>query len=128
MRSELPPDCSRSLNYASMIETLKLLEGEELSLFIDGGPGEYTESGSGARASRIQAKGMLRHYAYGGWAEGFALGDGARILLYEPDFISATLTTVDGVDLCWVTIELAEIGFSIGNPGGMESDEFDLFP
>jgi hypothetical protein len=42
--------------------------------------------------------------------------------------ISATLTTVDGVDLFWVTIELAEIRFSIGNPGSMETDEFDLFP
>jgi hypothetical protein len=75
MRTDLPPDCRRSLDYASMIETLKLLEGEELCLFISGGAAE--------KASRIQAKGILRHYAYG-WAEGFALGDAARVLLYEP--------------------------------------------
>jgi hypothetical protein len=127
MRSDLPPDCSQSLDYTSTIETLKLLDGEELCLFIDAGPGEYTASGSGARASRIQAKGILRHYAYS-WAEGFALGDGARVLLYEPDFVSASLRTLDGVDLFWVRIELADVKFSIGNPGAMETDEFDLFP
>jgi hypothetical protein len=31
MRIDLPPDCHRSLDYASTIEPLKLLEGEELS-------------------------------------------------------------------------------------------------
>jgi hypothetical protein len=70
---------------------------------------------------------VLRHYAYG-WAEGFALGDAARILLYEPDFVSAHLSTFDGVDFFSVGIKLANIEFSIGNPALVETDEFDLFP
>jgi hypothetical protein len=127
MRLDLPPDWHGSLDYASTIETLKLLEAEELCLFIDGGPGVVTGSDGAAAASRIQAKGILRHYAYS-WAEGFALGDGARILLYEPDFVSASLRTLDGVDSFWVGIELAEIKFTIGSPGGLETDEFVLFP
>jgi hypothetical protein len=127
MRSDLPPDCSRSLDYATTIETLKLLEGEELCLVISGGPGVVTGSDGAEAASRIQAKGILRHYAYS-WGEGFALGAGFRVLLFEPDFVSASLRTIDGVDLFWVSIELADIKFSIGNPGGTETDEFGLFP
>ena len=76
MRSDLPPNSQQSLDYASTIETLKLLDGEEVILFISGGPGEATSTGAEA-ASRIQAKGTLRHYDYGGWAQGFALGDSA---------------------------------------------------
>jgi hypothetical protein len=119
MRSDLPPDCHRSLDYASMIETLKLLEGEDVCLYISGGAGEAS--------SRIQAKGVLRHYAYG-LAEGFALGDGSRVLLYEPDFVSAGLRTVDGVDLFWIGIRLTDLQFTIGGLGSIETDEFDLFP
>jgi hypothetical protein len=102
-----------------MIETLKLLDGE-VCLFISGGSAD-------GKGSRVQAKGVLRHYAYG-WAEGFALGDAARILLYEPDFVSAHLSTFDGVDFFSVGIKLANIEFSIGNPALVETDEFDLFP
>jgi len=76
-------------------------------------------------ASRIQAKGILRHYAYG-WAEGFALGDGARVLLYEGDFIKGHLNTHGGVDLFLVTVHLMNVKFYLGNYH--ETDEFDLFP
>ena len=72
MRADLPPDTQQSLDYTSTIDILRLLEGEEVSLFISGGAGVLV--GNGEAASRIQAKGVLRHYAYGGWAEGFALG------------------------------------------------------
>ncbi len=72
MKTDLPPDCHRPLDYRSTIDTLSLLEGEEVCLFISGGSGVI--AGDGEAASRIQAKGILRHYAYGGCAEGFALG------------------------------------------------------
>jgi hypothetical protein len=128
MRIDLPPDWSESLDYASTIEMLKLLEGEELCLLIYGGPGVVTGSDGAVAASRIQAKGILRNYAYGGWAKGFALGDGARVLLYEPDFVSAGLGSHEGADQFWMSIELAETKIMIGSPGQIETDEFDLFP
>jgi hypothetical protein len=117
MKTDLPPDCERSLDYRATIETLGLLDGEEVCLFISGGAGEA--------ASRIQARGVLRHYRYGGWAEGFALGDVARILLCEPDFVGAEMRTLDGVDLFWIGVTLTTAEFSIGN---LETDEFDRFP
>jgi hypothetical protein len=101
-----------------------LLEGEEVCLSISGGAGVVTRDAEAA--SRIQAKGILRHYAYGAWAEGFALGDAARILLYEPDFVSAEMRTLAGVDLFWISVKLTKVEFSIGNLP--ETDEFDLFP
>jgi hypothetical protein len=120
MRGDLPPDCHRSLDYASTIETLGLLEGETVCLLIPGGSGD-------GKASRIQSKGVLRHYAYG-WAEGFAIGEAARVLLYEPDFISAGLSTADGARFFSVGITLADLDFSIGDPDSLETDEFNLFP
>ncbi len=122
MRTDLPPNTDQSLDYASTIETLKSLEGEEVVLCIDGGPGEGRPGGP---ASRLQAKGILRHYAYG-WAEGFALSDGARVLLYEGDFITGRLNTHEGADLFSVAIHLTNVKFYLGNYN--ETDEFDLFP
>jgi hypothetical protein len=123
MKTDLPPDCHRSLDYTSTIDTLRLLEGEEVCLSISGGAGVITRDGEAA--SRIQAKGVLRHYAYG-WAEGFALGDAARVLLYEPDFVSGEMRTFEGVDLFWISVTLTRVEFTIGNLP--ETDEFDLFP
>lgn len=125
MRTDLPPDSRRTLDYRSTVDTLRLLEGEEVCLFISGGP--RVLDGHGEAASRIQAKGILRHYEYG-WAEGFAIGDAARVLLYEPDFVGAGLRTFDGTDFFSVAIKLDELEFCIGDSGSLETDEFDLFP
>lgn len=125
MRTDLPPDFSRSLDYRSTIHTLRLLEGEEVCLLISGRPRAF--DGHSEAASRIQAKGILRHYTYG-WAEGFAIGDAARVLLYEPDFVRAGVRTFDGNDFFSVDIKLAELEFCIGDSGSVETDEFDLFP
>jgi hypothetical protein len=126
VRAELPSDCHRSLDFREAIATLRLLEGEEVVLFIGGGPGQVT--GDAIACSRIQAKGALRYYDYGGWAEGFAIGDAARVLLYEPDFVEAALTTLDGNAFYTVGIRLVDVAFSVGNPGFHETDEFDCFP
>lgn len=126
MRDELPNDNHRSLDFRETIDTLRLLEGVEVVLVISGGPGQMT--GDAIALSRIQAKGALRHYGYGGWAEGFAIGDCARVLLYEPDFVEASLTTMDGNAFYSVAIGLVDVAFSIGNPGFHETDEFDCFP
>jgi hypothetical protein len=123
MRTDLPPNADQPLDFASTIETLKSLEGEEVVLFIDGGPAEPRPSGAGVAASRLQAKGIIRHYAYG-WAEGFALGDGARVLLYEGDFIRGHLNTHG--DPFSVTVQLMNVTFYLGNHP--ETDEFDIFP
>jgi hypothetical protein len=126
VRAELPTDCHRSLDFRETVATLRLLEGEVVVLFISGGPGQMTADA--IASSRIQAKGALRHYDYGGWAEGFAIGDSARVLLYEPDFVDAALTTLDGNAFYSVVIRLVGAAFSIGNPGFHETDEFDCFP
>jgi hypothetical protein len=127
MPVDFPPDWQESLDYGSTVETLKRLEGQELCLFISGGPGVVTGSDGAEAASRIQAKGILRHYDYS-WAEGFALGDAARVLLYEDDFVGGDLRTLDPADLFWICIELAHVTVCIGSPGGIETEEFDLFP
>jgi hypothetical protein len=125
MPTDLPPD-HRSLDYASTIEALKQLEGEEIWLEISGGPGVVTSDDGAEAASRILAKGVLRHYDYG-WAEGFALGDAARVLLYEGDFISAELAEWDGLDV-GVGIRLVDVTLFIGRPEAVEKDDFDRFP
>ncbi len=76
--------------------------------------------------SRIQSTGILRHYACS-WAEGFAIGDGVRMLLWVPDFVRAHFRTFDGADFVSVTIELAGFTYWIGDAGLLETDEFDLF-
>jgi hypothetical protein len=72
-------------------------------------------TGDAIACSRIQAKGALRYYDYGGWAKGFAIGDAARVLLYEPDFVEAALTTLDGNAFYTVGIRLVDVAFSVGN-------------
>lgn len=115
------------LDYASTIEVLKQLEGEELCLEISGGPGVVTSDDGAQAASRIQAKGILRHYDYGGWAHGFALGDAVRVLLYEGDFIDAGEAYWDA-DWAYVGIRLTDVTLVLGKPGAVGTDEFDLFP
>jgi hypothetical protein len=119
------PD-QRSLDYASMIDALKQFEGAEMCLAISGGPGVVTETDGAEAASRIQAKGILRHYDYG-WAEGFAVGDAARVLLYEGDFVSAAETEWDGIDI-GMSIRLTDVTLFIGKAEATVTDEFDLFP
>jgi hypothetical protein len=118
-RKDLPPDCDQPLDYSSTIETLKLLEGELVCLSIS------TPVDDG-KSSRIQACGSLNHYAYG-WAQGFAIGDGARALLWEPDFVSARLRTLEGNAIFWLEVKLHGLDFVIGDLS-MQTDEFDLFP
>jgi hypothetical protein len=118
-QSDLPPECSQALDYVSLIETLKLLDSEEVCMFIAAG----TDDG---KSSRIQAVGVLKHYAYG-WGEAFAVGDGARVLIWEPDFVSAHLQTFDGVDYFRIGIELVALRFVVGDLA-LQTDEFDLLP
>jgi hypothetical protein len=65
---------------------------------------------------------------YGDWADGFAVGDGARVLLYAPDFVSANLHTYDGTTFFSVGVTLARVKFALGTPALIGSDEFDSFP
>lgn len=80
----------------------------------------------GRKGSRIQATGVLKHYAYN-WAEGFAVGDGARVLICESDFISSHLRTFVGVDFFRIGIELVALKFVLGDLAP-QTDEFDLLP
>jgi hypothetical protein len=119
-RRDLPPDCQRSLDFSAVIKTLRLLEGEDVCLFI-------STIGADGKSSRIQAIGALTHYHYN-WAEGFAIGEGTRVLIWEPDFVSATLRTDDGTNIFHIVVKLRGLDFVIGDAVVVQTDEFDLFP
>ncbi len=77
MQEELPKECERELDYPALIETLALLEGEEVSLSILG------LSSPGGESPRIKVVGELRKIGYSG-VDGFAVGDSGRVLLHGP--------------------------------------------
>jgi hypothetical protein len=116
LKDLLPPDAEDELDYASLIEMLRRLEGEEVCLLMSSG-----------EVWRFQAKGTLRYYDYN-WADGFAIGDGARMLVSELDFVSAKLRTYDGTQHFSIAMRFGEVAYVTGDPGMHETDEFDLFP
>jgi len=96
----LPPDADDELDYASLIEMLRRLEGKEACLLMSAG-----------EAWRFQAKGTVRYYDYN-WADGFAIGDGARMLVSEPDFVGAKLRTHDGAEHFSIAMRFGEAAYS----------------
>jgi hypothetical protein len=109
MRDELPEECKRELDYRALVETLRLLEGEVIHLSIMG-----LESRGGGTSSRLGVAGTLRNIGYS-WAASFAIGDSGRLLLYEPDFIAASLLTFDGNDFFRITARFADVTLVIGD-------------
>jgi len=117
MKGELPREYQGSLDFAGLVRTLDVLEGEEVVCWLS----------IGDRA-RIQIRGALRSYDYGGWGKGFAVGCEGRVLLVEDDFRGAELGTGDGNEHFTISVRSGEAEFLIGSPALHESDEFDLFP
>lgn len=119
MRDQLPEECERELDYPGLLDTLALLEGEEVLLDIGG----LSSGNADGRATRIGAFGVLRHASYT-WADLWAVGDGGRMLLYEPDFVSASLVTFDGNDFFRVTACFGAVTFQVADESA-GGDEFD---
>ena len=109
MRDELPEECSRELDYRALVETLSLLEDEEVCLSILG-----LESHPGGKAPRVVVRGALRKVGHS-WADSFAIGSGGSMVLYEPDFVSASLRTYDGNDFFALTMRFGEASFLVGD-------------
>ena len=116
VKADLPRESDSALDYEGLLATLRKLEGELVCLLIALGS-----------ESRLQTKGIMRRYSYD-WAEGFAIGDGGRLLLCEPDFRAARLRTYDGNEHFQITICFLDAQYVIGDPGLVETDEFELFP
>jgi hypothetical protein len=118
MKDQLPADHHGDLDFKALVETLQLLEGEEVVLWLSAG-----------KQARVQVKGVLRFYDYGGgWGKGFAVSPAGRVLLVEDDFRSADLWTFEGNEYFSVSIRSGDAAFALGSPGHLETDEFDLAP
>jgi|SRR5271154_132998 len=119
MRDELPKECERELDYHALLDTIRMLEGDDVHLSIAG-----LAPRVGGEASRIGIAGTLRAIGYS-WAAGFAIGEGGRLLLYEPDFVSASLETFDGNDYFSITARFGDVTFLIDDEG-RAGDEFSM--
>ena len=121
MRDRLPKEFERELDYRGLLDTLALLEGEYVGLALGG---LSSRRPLGGRAARLGVAGQLRRITYS-WADVFAVGESGRLLLYEPDFVSAALWTYDGNDFFRITIQLGDVTFLIGDESEL-SDEFEM--
>ena len=119
MRDELPEECTKELDYRALVDTLSLLDGETVCVQING---LSSRPGGDDKSPRIGFVGRLRNIGYS-WADGFAVGDGGRLLLFEPDFVSASLWTADGNDFFAITIRCGDVEFLVGD----EHYAFDEF-
>jgi len=102
----LPLEADEELSYDELIDTLLLLEGEEVHLAV-GFPAAAQMS------SRLTIAGPLRHHEYT-WAHGFAVGR-SRLLLFEGDFVEAGLRTWDGNALFMIEMQFAGQRLTIGD-------------
>ena len=118
MRDQLPEECKRELDYRALLETLAVLDGEYVCLSVE------NVSGPGGRGARVGVSGRLRRFEYS-WADGFAIGDGGRMLLYEADLVRASLQTFDGNDFFRILIRLGEVTFLLGDES-LRGDEFEM--
>jgi hypothetical protein len=114
-KHDLPLQADDSLDHISLIKMLGLLEGEEVCLLF----------GAGAK-SRGQAKGIVRHCGYN-QTDGFAIGDGVRLVVSASDFAGAQMRTYDGTEHFSIRMRFGDAECVLGDPGLIESDEFDLF-
>jgi len=76
------------------------------------------------KGSRIAGFGVLRRVDYS-WADVWAVGDGTRALLYQPNFVSGSLWTYDGNDFFVVSAVFGAVAFELADASA-RNDEFDL--
>lgn len=108
MRDELPEECMRELDYRALVETLALLEDENVCLSMSG-----LESHSGEKGPLVTVSGVLHKAGHSG--NSFAIGASGRLVLYEQDFVSASLRTYDGNDYFTLTIHFSKVSIVLSD-------------
>ena len=109
----LPTETDAALSNKELIQTLRLLSGEEVCVKLTLAPG----------GSRLTIKGKLSLYDYLNGV-GAAVGTARLLLLPDPE-MSARLWTFDGNDFFQLTIRFGDHDVIVGDPGSLATDEFD---
>ena len=104
-KKALPHEVSDDLVFASLIDVLRILEGENVCLVI-----LLTDR---PNPSEVRIQGRLGHRddARG---RGFEIGN-AQLLLREEDFVKAHLTTHDGNNFFQLAMQFGHQSFLIGD-------------
>jgi hypothetical protein len=116
-RRALPPETHQVLGYDELIDTLRLLENEQVCLC-------KTFGESDGKGSRFEVVGTLRHLPYSS-AHCFAIGQ-ARLLLRPGDFVEASLWTFDGNDFFQISLRFGDQQLTIGDAGSLATDAVDI--
>jgi hypothetical protein len=114
-RRALPPETRRALDFDELIATLRLLDGEQVCLSLNLGPGDSS--------SRLRVIGELRQIDDRGGMR-FAIGTDVRLAPVRGDFIEASLWTFDGNDFFQIALTFQGGGFRIGDVGSLDTGEF----
>ena len=104
-KKALPREASDELEFAGVVEVLRILEGENVCLVI-----LFTDRPNPSEV-RIQGPLGQRRDARG---HGFDIGS-AHLLLREEDFVKAHLTTYDGNDFFHIGMQFGDQSFLIGD-------------
>jgi hypothetical protein len=108
-RRDLPEEFSGPLDFAQLLETLDALDGERIGV-------ELLKSDGPELGSSVAIAGTLRRLGQRGLTRGwFAVGDGARLALFETDYRTTHLLTYDGNDGFQLVIELQQGTVIIGD-------------
>ena len=98
----------RELDYRALVETLALLEDEKVCLSMFG-----LDLHPGGKEPQVTVRGVLHKTGHSG--DSFAIGADGRWVIYEPDFVSASLRTYDGNDYFMLTIRFHGVSFVLAD-------------
>jgi hypothetical protein len=109
-RSDLPEELSRlALSYSALVDTLQLLEGEEV--WLRNGP--------------VDTRGVLRRVA-GRWDhDTFGVGEETRLVLGQSQFAEASLSTAEGNNYFVISMRFGQADLVVGDPDLIGSDVFE---
>jgi hypothetical protein len=113
-RDDLPAEFSGSLDFDALIQMLRQVEGEQVSVVLSGTqPGEAPE----APGVRIELLGELRRRSHAlEDTECFSVGESPGLRLPRAEFISAELRTLEGTFYFQVAVRMQGIDFVLGQP------------
>jgi hypothetical protein len=114
-RDELPPDFSGSLDFDGLIRTLGRLEGEKVSVVLGG---TQSNEAPGPPGVRVELCGELHRRGPHNLSdtECFSVGDDPGLRLPRAEFVSASLSTFEGMFYFQVAVQMKGINFVIGQP------------
>jgi len=111
MSRSLPHDVRRPLSFGELIATLDSVIGETVAAPV----------GNLGLRSRFVAIGELRRRELS-WAPAFSIGDLFVIVLDEPDYRSASISTYDEDARFEITLTFRDVSLSIGSPDLLAGD------